>query len=65
MTMDTQDCFFIRSADNEPICGFHKEQLSIEADHGNLDPREGLLCGRCPVSGALLCEQRIASDKAA
>lgn len=65
MKMDKQACFFVRAADEEPICGLHKEQLSIESNHGNLDPREGLLCGRCPVSHLLLCEESAKGSKAA
>jgi hypothetical protein len=55
--MDREECFFVRSADEEPICGLHKAQLSLVSEHGNLDPKEGLLRGRCPISGVLLLEK--------
>ena len=55
-------CFFARAADNEPICGLHREQLSLKSEHGNLDPQDGLLSGKCPVSGIVVREQSNDSD---
>jgi hypothetical protein len=63
--MEAKECFFVRSADEEPICGLHKAQLSIESEHGNLDPKDGLLRGRCPVSGALLFEKEPSAQERA
>ena len=60
--MEKDGCFFVRSADEEPICGLHKVQLSLESEHGNLDPKDGLLRGRCPVSGLLLFEKEPAAE---
>jgi len=61
--MEKEECFFVRSADEEPICGLHKVQLSLESEHGNLDPEDGLLRGRCPISGALLAEKERVAQK--
>jgi hypothetical protein len=63
-------CGFARAADNTPICPIHKHQLTIESEHGDLEPPGARhLRGRCPVSGQLVVEGESnavqVSDKAA
>lgn len=55
--MANQQCSFARAADNMPVCSVHKQQLTIESEHGDLNP-PGIshLRGRCPVSGDLVIE---------
>ena len=55
--MADANCSFARAADNTPLCPLHKQQLSIESEHGDLNP-PGVshLRGRCPVSGQLVVE---------
>lgn len=51
------DCGFERAGDNMPICSLHRQQLTVESEHGDLNP-PGVshLRGRCPVSGELVFE---------
>lgn len=50
-------CSFARAADNMPICPVHEQQLSIESEHGDLNPAGvSHLRGRCPISGQLVVE---------
>jgi hypothetical protein len=57
------NCRFARAADNTPICPIHKHQLTIESEHGDLEPPGvSRLRGRCPVSGQLVVEEEILGD---
>ena len=58
-------CSFARAADNTPICPVHRHQLSIESEHGDLNP-PGVshLKGVCPVSGQLVVEGQSSTEQA-
>jgi len=67
--MGDETCSFARAGDNTPICPLHRHQLTIESEHGNLNP-PGVshLRGRCPVSGQVVVEgddSQAATERAA